>query len=160
MLEVLVTLTLIAITATLMWPRLSYFSQQSEVTRARHQWENLLAFTRLQALETGNEVTLCPSQDGVHCGENWSAGWLANTEDGVRLVSVQPALKYAELHGRLTPVKPARVLFNALGESSDGEFWLCLRGQSLPVLAWRLSHSGRLTLLAPSENRTFSCEAS
>lgn len=159
LLEILVTLTLIAITAAWVWPRFSFFSQQAEVIRFQHQWESLMADARLQALETGREVTVCPSADGVHCDVDWSAGWLVHSDEGVRLLRLQPAFTEAQLHARLVPVKPVRVFFDDAGQSSTGTFWLCLRGGRAPALAWSLSRFGRLRRLTESEARAFPCEA-
>lgn len=159
LLEVLVTLALIAITATWVWPRFTTFSEQSDVIRLQHQWESVVAFARLHALETGREVFICPSADGVHCAQDWSLGWLVSTDEGDPLLIVKPLLNHAQWRGRVVPVKPTRVFFDESGQSSSGSFWLCLPRERTPALAWHLSRWGRLTRLTPLDASAFPCEA-
>ena len=81
--EVLVTLVLAAIVLGVALPSLQQFSANNQVVAASNSIVTGLNFARFNAITTGDDITICPSADGVACSNgNWGRNWIVfNDQD-------------------------------------------------------------------------------
>jgi type IV fimbrial biogenesis protein FimT len=82
LIELLVVLAVVAILAAQALP------VGAELLRSARQRERITAFVvsaqlaRGEALRRGHAVTLCPSDDGETCGDDYAAGWIVFDDRG------------------------------------------------------------------------------
>jgi len=78
LIELMVTLAILAITLSLGAPALSSLAQHARESNTYHLLTTSLATARFAAVKNGTPVTVCPSSDGITCrnDEIWETGWL------------------------------------------------------------------------------------
>ena len=76
LLEVLMVMTLIAIFATSAIALSQHLFASTKSKHISNQLLTALYFTRMSAIERGETTSLCASEDGSHCSNNWSTGQL------------------------------------------------------------------------------------
>jgi type IV fimbrial biogenesis protein FimT len=74
--EILIVLTIIAILMTLTTPSFYAYSAQSESKATIQKLSGLIRFVRNNAINHQRSTLLCPSKDGLKCGQNWQEGAL------------------------------------------------------------------------------------
>jgi len=101
--ELLVTLVLIAISVSLALPSLQQFSANNQVQSASSSIVSGLNMARFNAITTGEETTICPSADGSSCSEDsWGDGWIVFTdEDGDGAADEVELVRIAEIEGNI-----------------------------------------------------------
>lgn len=106
--------------------------------------EGALSLARGTAIARARPVTLCPSDDGVHCGEDWRGKLLikagAPSWEGATLHAFAPS-RLGRIDFR-KDAKPVRFLANGRASGHNGTFAICAgenRGARLI-----LSNFGRL----------------
>ena len=77
LLETLVVISLIAITAMLASPNTADMTQNLERSLAMQRLNNAVAMAKSSAITSGETVTLCRSLAGVSCGGEWGDGLLS-----------------------------------------------------------------------------------
>lgn len=76
--ELMVTLVVIAILLTVGVPNMSNFLKNNRLTSATNGFVSSLNLARSEAIKRGRNATLCVSTDQATCtGANWALGWLA-----------------------------------------------------------------------------------
>ena len=83
--ELMVTLAVLAIVAGLAVPNLNTFIQSNRVTGHANAMVSALNFSRSEAVSRSENVRFCPvneSLDGCRESSDWSAGWIAVVESG------------------------------------------------------------------------------
>ncbi len=82
LIELVITLAIVAILVGVVAPSFSSFMQQS---RLSSQMNNLVASIHMARAEAATRrmiVTMCASSDGATCNtQNWEAGWIIFTDD-------------------------------------------------------------------------------
>ncbi|MDP3517823.1 MAG: GspH/FimT family pseudopilin [Pseudohongiella sp.] len=73
LLELILTLAIIAVLARLALPALD-FAQRNEANRVFTHMTALLANARATSIAMHLVTVICPSSDGLNCDSNWSAG--------------------------------------------------------------------------------------
>lgn len=84
--ELMITLIVIAIGLTLAVPSFTGFIRDNRVTSQANEFLVSLTFARSEAIKRGRPVAVCASSDGASCSGNndWDAGWVVFTDgDGV-----------------------------------------------------------------------------
>lgn len=85
LLELIVTVAIIAILASIAIPNMSDSSTRNAVKAAHRNFLGALHFARNEALTRGKLISICPSADGLVCEQatfNWSRGFLIFIDDG------------------------------------------------------------------------------
>lgn len=116
--ELLVTLVLIAISLSLAVPSLQQFSANNQVQAASNSIVSGLNMARFNAITTGEETTVCPTADGSSCSDgNWNAGWIVFAdEDDDSNADSNELVRIVELEGNIQTSGYA----NAITFESDG----------------------------------------
>lgn len=82
--ELIVTLALVAILLGIALPSFSGVVRENRLTTATNRLSRVISLARSAAIEHGQSVTVCQSLDQWRCGAkdagNWSAGWLMFTD--------------------------------------------------------------------------------
>jgi type IV fimbrial biogenesis protein FimT len=116
--ELLVTLVLIAISVSLALPSLQQFSANNQVQAASNSIVSGLNMARFNAITTGEETTICPSADGQSCSDDsWSSGWIVFADENANSAADDGELvRIVEIEGNIL----ASGFGNALTFDSDG----------------------------------------
>ena len=77
LLELLITMALLGIVAALSLPGFMDGVGRMAAKSATRSFTNTLSLARSEAVKTGRNVSICPSQDGLDCSkDSWNAGWI------------------------------------------------------------------------------------
>jgi type IV fimbrial biogenesis protein FimT len=79
LIELMVTLAVIAIVATIAVPVMSDMITRSRTTATFNELQGLISYARSESAKTpGNSILLCASANGTGCTgqQNWNVGWL------------------------------------------------------------------------------------
>ncbi len=147
--ELVVTLSILAILLTLAAPRMSQTLERQRLTGTTHSLLNALHQARSEAVKRNHRVTLCPSQDGEWCREDgeWSEGWILFADTGStgqrqpddELIAYQALATGASI----TPNQPVEhyVSYVARGTTRRtsgalqmGSLWVCVEGRGRRVI--------------------------
>lgn len=99
--ELMVTLAVLAILLVVAVPNLTVFIQNSRLASQTSGLVGDLNFARSEAVKRGSPVSLCASADGASCSGalTWETGWVVfndvnanNAVDAAELLRVTPAL--------------------------------------------------------------------
>lgn len=84
MIELMVTLAVVAVAVTLAVPGFANFIREQQVTTQTNDFLSSLNIARSEALKRGVPISVCASSDGASCSGNndWAAGWIVFTDDG------------------------------------------------------------------------------
>lgn len=82
--ELVVTIALVAILTTLAIPSFSEVLRQWRRDSATRELSTSLQLARSEAIKTSRQMVVCPSSDGTACeaSNEWSAGWMVFVDDG------------------------------------------------------------------------------
>ena len=83
LIDVRLSLAVIAITASLALPMSQAMLQQNRLATQTNALVRDLNFVRHKAVSQRMRMSVCASRDGQHCAGNWSQGWLMFTDSGV-----------------------------------------------------------------------------
>ena len=102
LLELMIALAVAAVLAAVALPSMSRFADRLKAETLRLQLHTLFNQTRHTAISRNERTEICPSQDGVWCGVDWSRGWLVYPVRVKRLDRDKPP-KYVFLVERRPP---------------------------------------------------------
>src|SRR5699024_1455669 len=101
--EMMITLSVLAIVLTLVVPAFGRLVMQQRVTATTNHVVAQLQFARSEAIRRNAPVAACPSSDGLSCtgGNRWEAGWIVyldedksgqptQTDDVLRVIQAVP----------------------------------------------------------------------
>ena len=137
LLELVVSLAIVAVLCLIALPSFSATVSRMRADMLRMQLVSVFNSARSTAITRVEPVAVCPSEDGVHCGNDWSRGWLIHLDHGGPLVTPPPdavlqfragyhdASVLAESHGR------RRLRFQADGRSAGSPLTvaICANGR-------------------------------
>ena len=101
--ELLITISIIAITLSLAIPGYSSLTHKNDIRAASEVLHTTLNVARIEAVKRRQPIRICPTADGATCRDDgdWSGGWLvfddANTNgqpDGLELIQVVDSLEH------------------------------------------------------------------
>ena len=78
--ELMVTLAVLGILATMAVPAMNGIIQANRITATTSELSTSLQLARSEAIRRGSSVTICGSTDGATCGSNWSR-WIVTGAD-------------------------------------------------------------------------------
>lgn len=117
LIELMVTIAVLAIIATLAAPNLSQMLRNTKVNTSSGEILNFLQQSRTEAIRLGKPVTVCGSSDGSSClsanKTNWSTGLIA-THSG----STTPIQKLTFDSSQLSVTGPEIITFNTFGSTT------------------------------------------
>lgn len=169
LLELMLTLAIITILATLSLPAL-YLTEEKEAGNIFLQMTALLSGARAAAISRHSSIVICPGSTAESCDGNWTAGVLVFIDNnqnrqldqdesliehkvwGADLTSARGALR-GTLRWRVFGNRPS-ILISPLGEidgQSGSLTWCPPAGSSVPAHQMVLNTSGRIRL-ATDEN--------
>lgn len=105
--EVLTTLAVLGVSLSLVVPSLAGVAQSSRSASAINELVATLHIARSEAIARNSRVVVCPSEDGLHCGDvTWDAGWIrfVDTNGDYRpdadkpVLGASPALAALRIH--------------------------------------------------------------
>ena len=78
LLELMVTTAVLGVVLAIAVPSFTAIRRHSAISAAFHELTSSMATARLLAVTRGVPVTVCPSQDGLHCRRDrvWEQGWI------------------------------------------------------------------------------------
>ncbi|PJG44848.1 hypothetical protein XA39_01090 [Acinetobacter tandoii] len=115
--ELLVTISVLAIIASLAAPNLSRVLNNSKVKTSSGDILNFLQQARTEAVRLGKTVTICGSADGANClsanKTNWATGLIAKSS-----ASTTPLQKLTFENSKLSITAPETITFNPVGSTT------------------------------------------
>lgn len=118
LIELMITLAVLAVLATSAVPAMTRFIDEQRLTAGANLLVTHLQYARSEAIARNLPVSACPSPDGLTCqGNRWDMGWMVFID---RHKSAQPA----------SPQEVLRVVQpeTALQMSSGGRKWVRFQG--------------------------------
>lgn len=84
LLELIVTIAILAIFATIAVPTYQRLSKRSAITTTHNSLVAALHFARTHAIERDQSMRVCPipNKDKYNCGDDWRLGWVVRRADG------------------------------------------------------------------------------
>lgn len=76
LIQALVTMAVLGILTGMALPALQQTRDRQQADSLRMQLASALATARNTAITERRRITVCPTDDGVHCGRDWSRGWM------------------------------------------------------------------------------------
>nr|WP_313225172.1 GspH/FimT family protein [Stenotrophomonas pavanii] len=144
--ELLVVVVVLAVLVSLALPALGTALEQLQSDRLRMQLHSALNQARAAALSRRRTIGICPSPDGLTCGDDWSHGWLLYQpgHDGSTAPFLHQALTpRRRLAARSTTGRPA-LEFRANGRSHgrNARILICQHGRAQAEVV--VSNTGRV----------------
>jgi type IV fimbrial biogenesis protein FimT len=153
--DLLVSLTIIAITLGAGIPSLHKWLQKSAEDTAFKMLFHLSAYTRTEAIKTNDYFTLCPSQNQVSCGGPWNKQliifndsnkneFLDDEETLFKLISLPnstPCIQWNLPERQYVQFKPTGMI-----NGTAGHFRFCDGEDTLTALKLVISFNGRTSL--------------
>lgn len=102
--ELLVTISIVAILAAMAVPAFNEIAMRSKLNSVANSFVGSAHLARSEAIKRNAPVTLCASSDGESCGEDWEAGWIVLAGDD-EVIHVQGPLPTGyEMSGDVTSI--------------------------------------------------------
>ncbi|MCO6428102.1 GspH/FimT family pseudopilin [Nitrosomonas communis] len=148
MLELMITLSIGAILATIAVPSYQSIMVQSRLSTQANEFLTALHYSRSEAVKRGRRVTMCKSNSGTDCtnGSNWQDGWIVYSDSGEegkvdgsdQILRVSPGLKGSTMSSGKTHEHWISYLPNGSSEGSGGlandSFTLCNSAQGRKII--------------------------
>lgn len=153
LMELLITIAIVGVTATIAIPSMSEFMKNERLTTSTNSLISSLSMARSEALSKYKQAVVCASDDGASCsGGDWKDGWIVfRDEDNDGDVSAGDELIKAqsEFEGTITIGKTggATVVYNSQGyaPTSITTFSICDDRGSAEGRVVSVSRLGRMT---------------
>ncbi len=129
--ELLVTVAVLAVVLTLGLPALQRTLERNRVTSDANRLVSALHLARSEAVKRGEPVLVCSSSDGQACGGGWAQGWIVVRVDAAG-APVEVLRRYGPMRAR---VDTGASTVNRLLFRPDGLLQGPLPGQPRIVLA-------------------------
>ena len=178
LIEMIITLTIICLLASLTLPALTPFHQQTINQLTQSDLTHLIQ----QAIQTSRNqhmpIILCPTIDKQNCTTKNTDSFIVFIDKNQNGTLTSPSqlitsktfsLQKDKLHTRLYPIYQPYFLFQpeVNNLTNNGSIWYCANHQSSPLWAVMLSKKGRTRVVLPnksgvikdSHNRLLTCDA-
>lgn len=148
LLEMLYTLSILIVLTAIAAPMLAKMIERTDSETVRDQLVRSLQFARATAVAQHRQVTVCGSDNALHCSDNWTNGWIV----------IIPAQDIVVFSHRFT--KPQTLAWSGFSKrlkfyengtlpAGNGHFWFC--GRDKKEVRWQVvtSRQGRLRFETP-----------
>ena len=135
--ELLITLCLLAVLASLAAPNLNQFVQRNRQDNLRHSLTSHLRATRSNAIARARRIELCDSSSGQGCDSAWEKGWLIRDPATSTPLRYSPLSPDENLSWAGASLASQSITYQANGTtvSNNGRFILCNADRRV---AWQL----------------------
>lgn len=101
--ELLVTICILAIAAGLGWPSFQSVIRSNRLSTANNELITTIAYARSEAMRSRNGAGVCASDDGVRCNGAWQDGWMvwADEDGDGEKDSAETVLRYSKINGHV-----------------------------------------------------------
>lgn len=82
LIELMITIGLLAIVTTLALPSFVQFIQNNRLSGETNELVTAFQYARSEALKRADPVTVCASSNGTSCGGGWRQGWIVLANEG------------------------------------------------------------------------------
>lgn len=122
--ELVVTIALVAILTTLAVPSFSEVLRQWRRDSATRELTTSLQLARSESIKSSRQIVVCPSADGASCagGTEWNTGWIVFVDDGAGTAS-NAGNQAVNTNERILKVVSAQSGVASI-ESSDDVEWM------------------------------------
>lgn len=122
--ELVVTISLVAILTTLAIPSFSEVLRQWRRDSATRELSTTIQLARSEAIKTSRQIVVCPSADGASCADSteWNAGWIVFVDDEV-ITTASAGNPVVNTEERILKVVSAQSGVASI-ESSEGVEWM------------------------------------
>jgi len=158
LIELMVTLSVIAILASIAAPNFSEIIQNNRMATQYNELLASLSLARSEAVKRGVSTTVCKSDSGSSCGGNWHGGWVAfidTDRDGV----VDNSEEIVRIHSALSSGSSLVFARNRVTYDSDGlatgftgTFTLCDQRGDSNSKGLVVSNTGRVRQAIDTDN--------
>lgn len=158
LIELLTTLTLISLLASIALPSLANLIERNRIYSLRDQLQAQLHHARASSVLHNRDVEVCGSSDGQHCDDRWQEGWLSHFVDSTKNIS-QRQLAPQEIITWSGATNRIRFHGNGTSPLGNGRFYICDRHQavSLQIIINRQGRLRQATGLEPSQSQSIQC---
>jgi type IV fimbrial biogenesis protein FimT len=156
LIELVITLAIIAILAGISLPSFKSLVGSSKITSEINALNGILQLSRTTAITKSEKVTICPSNDGVQCTKNWSQGYMAFIDfDGNRqLDSTDQLLQLHRIEDKKIRVRwrafrknnSLQWLNTGITNHQNGSFEYCYQNEPNLARGLFITKSGRVRL--------------
>lgn len=117
LLELLITVAIVAILVTIAAPNFVSFVSESRLDTLQNRFVSSLSLARSEAIRRGTDITVCPrGSSDTSCGSSWANGWVVL--DGSTTLRVEEALGGSVA---LTLSSGSSVVFSSTGAISSSD---------------------------------------
>jgi len=147
LLELLAAMLIIVILTAISVPSLKHWWGYRQAEASMQQLESAITYAKFQALSRQQTLILCPTNDHVHCSDQWCVDYMVGVfkeGDVARRLKVFKGLKSTCLIWQGFP-KRSSLVFTPYGYSNqqNGRFVLELKGRRIELV---LNRAGRMRL--------------
>lgn len=159
LIEVIISLTIIVITAAFILPSVNNFLIDNQDKVALRQIVNAISFAKSESQTRNISISICKSDDQKTCGRHWENGqliFLDEEGDGVVhhakqiLTILKPAL-HGRLHWRSFPLHKPFLTFSPIElKENNGTFWYCRNAAAKWAIS--INQAGRARVVYPNQD--------
>lgn len=124
LIELMVAVVLLVVLLGVGVPSFRSIRENGMITAASNDMVTVLQFARNEAIYSGANVTVCPSNDQTTCSGTWSNGWIALRAGGgvARVWPAPPVALGIVLNDQagVNPAAPNSVVYGPLGNATVG----------------------------------------
>ncbi|PZO64926.1 MAG: pre-pilin like leader sequence [Pseudoxanthomonas suwonensis] len=124
--ELMVTVLVLAIAVGLAWPSYQNVIRSNRITSTNNEFITLISYARTESIRNSRGSGLCLSQDGTQCDGGFADGWIvwpdlnANRtkdadEQALRVLQANPAMVFEPVSAS----SPGSLVFDPRGRISD-----------------------------------------
>ena len=131
LLELIITVALIAIVTTFAIPSITTFNKNDRLTTNINTLVGHLSLARSESIKRSQQVSVCASTDNSSCAGNWADGWLvyADTNNDGSLNGTDEILRVQQALGKANTITTAignQITYDNRGfATATGSFLLC-----------------------------------
>lgn len=154
MLELMITLSIAAILATIAIPSFQSMMVESRLSTQSNEFLTALHYSRSEAIKRGIRITLCKSSNGDECttAGGWQDGWIVYSDGGAagtidgndQILRVFPGLNGSTMNGGTRFANWISYLASGRSEGydnfSNGTFILCNSAKGRKIV---INNTGR-----------------
>jgi type IV fimbrial biogenesis protein FimT len=150
--ELMVTLAILAITATVAVPAMGDFVTSTRLDSAASALASSFQLARSEAIKINGKATVCRSSDGSSCATSggWEAGWIvfrdADGDGVVDAADVVVQVQQALASGFKVNTAATHVIFEPTGTSASAASFIACRDQTASRRQVDLSVVGRVSV--------------